>query len=134
GFEAGDVDFHLQRPEPEFKRVKEYRVATRGYEDGDKQAYRAGYQEGYKAGYQDGKTGRPFIAIQQLQSAAAHKPVVLAENDSDSWDSDNSDSDNDDTDQLGAVTIPAQPLKIPVNALFAVQQAVLPPSPSAKDS
>ena len=31
GYQAGDVDFHLQRPQPEFKRIKEFRTATRGY-------------------------------------------------------------------------------------------------------
>src|SRR5689334_13836288 len=65
GFEAGDVDFHLQRPEPDFKKVKEYRAATRGYEDGDKEQYRTGYQDGFIIGYGDAQAGRPFAGFER---------------------------------------------------------------------
>ena len=79
GYQAGDIDFHLQRPEPDFKKVKEFRAATRGYVDGDKEEFRTGYQDGYLLGYQDAHAGHSFAAIDRLQAAAEHKPAILAE-------------------------------------------------------
>lgn len=128
GYQAGDVDFHLQRPEPDFKKVKEFRTATRGYVDGDKEEYRTGYQEGYQLGYQDAQAGRPFAAVDRLQAAAEHKPVMVAQADSSSADQETEQS------EPGTVAVLSKPIKIPIQALFPVQQAVLPPGPSPRDS
>ena len=69
GYQTGDIDFHLQRPQPDFTKVKEYRSATRGYVDGDKEQFRSGYRDGYQLGYEDAKEGRAFVAIERLQAA-----------------------------------------------------------------
>ena len=127
GYQAGDIDFHLQRPQPEFKKVKEFRSATRGYVDGDKDEFRAGYQDGYQVGYQDALAGRPFAAVDRLQAAAEQKPLKVP------------DSDMDQGDGLAAQADPAPPppvtaLKVPISALFPDQQLVRPPEPAAKDS
>jgi hypothetical protein len=128
GYQAGDIDFHLQRPEPDFKKVKEFRSATRGYVDGDKDEYRSGYQQGYQLGYQDAVAGHPFVAIDRLEAAAEHKPVVVARAAPVSRDA--------ESEQLEAevVAMPSSPIRIPINALFPAHQAVLPPGPSPRDS
>jgi hypothetical protein len=122
GFQAGDIDFHLQRPEPEdFKKVKEYRVATRGYEDGDKDEYRTGYQDGYILGYKDAEAGHAFAGFERLQAAAAHRPVTVAQDDP---------AVSDDTaDRLEIATLKA-PLHVPVDAVFSAKQTAQPPGPS----
>ena len=125
GYQAGDIDFHLQRPEPDFKKVKEFRSAIRGYVDGDKEEFRAGYQDGYQLGYQDAQAGHTFAAIDRLQAAAEHKPVVVAEVDS---------ASSSDQTESEAVAVPSKPIKIPIAALFPTQETVLPPGPSPRDS
>jgi hypothetical protein len=127
GYQAGDIDFHLQRPEPDFIKVKEFRSATRGYVDGDKEEFRAGYQDGYQLGYADAHAGHPFAAIDRLQAAAEHKPVVVAETDS--------ASPEQGVEQVpDTVVVPSKPINIPIAALFPTHQAVLPPGPSPRDS
>jgi hypothetical protein len=128
GYQAGDTDFHLQRPEPDFNKVKLFRSAVRGYVDGDKEEFRSGYQDGYQLGYRDAKAGHPFSAIDRLQAAAEHKPVIVAEADSTSADQEA------EQPELDAVVVPSAPIRIPVAALFPSQQAVLPPGPSPRDS
>jgi len=125
GFQAGDTDFHLQRPEPEdFKKVKEYRVATRGYEDGDKDEYRTGYQDGYILGYKDAAVGHAFAGFERLQAAAAHRPVTVAQDDP---------AVSDETaDRLEIATLKA-PLRVPVDAVFSAKQTAQPPGPSQRD-
>jgi len=129
GYQAGDVDFHLQRPQPEFKRIKEFRTATRGYAEGDKEEYRAGYQDGYLSGYRDAQAGRPFAAVERLEAAAENKPVTVAA----------AIADGDESDQMELVTFapPATPLKVPMDAIFLAQQAPIQPPEeehAAKDS
>ena len=129
GYQIGDVDFHLQRPQPEFKKVKEFRAATRGYVEGDRDEYRAGYQDGYLSGYQDGVSGRPFVALVKLEAAAENKPVTVAE----------AVSDGDDSEQMRLATFapPSTPLKVPTDAIFLAQQAPIQPPEeerAAKDS
>jgi hypothetical protein len=126
GYQAGDIDFHLQRPEPDFKKVKEFRSASRGYVDGNKDEYRAGYQDGYLLGYQDSHAGREFVAIERLRAAAENKPAIVADADSTLLDH--------GAEETAAVALPSKPLTIPMNALFPARQSVLPPGPSAKDS
>jgi len=121
GYQAGDTDFHLQRPMPDFNKIKEYRSATRGYVDGDKEEFRTGYQDGYQLGYHDALAGRPFLAILYLQAASEHKPLMVAQSDT-------------APEELAVLAPPSTPIKIPMHALFPAQQAVLPPGPSAKDS
>jgi len=128
GYQAGDTDFHLQRPVPDFSKVKEYRAATRGYVDGDKVEYRAGYRDGYQLGYQDAAAGRPFVAIEHLEAAAERKPVTVAQADS------NSSDDEPAPVEVATVALPSTPIKVPMQALFPAQQTVLPPGPSPKDS
>lgn len=114
GYQSGDLDFHLQRPEPDFKKVKEYRSATRGYADGDKEEYRTGYQDGYQIGYRDGISGRPFAAVERLEAAAHQRPVIVAE----------AEPAVEDSDQTALVSFapPNKPLKIPMNAIFPAEQ------------
>jgi hypothetical protein len=128
GYQEGDIDFHLQRPEPDFKKVKEFRTATRGYVDGDKDEYRTGYQEGYQLGYQDAQGGRPFAAFDRLEAAAEHKPVMVAQEDSAPAE------DGSEQSEPKPVAAPSKPIKIPIQALFPAQMAVLPPGPSPRDS
>jgi hypothetical protein len=128
GYQAGDTDFHLQRPVPDFSKVKEFRLATRGYVDGDKEEYRAGYQDGFQLGYQDATAGRPFVAIEHLEAAAERKPVAVAETDSIPSD------DETAPVEVASVALPSTPIKVPLQALFPAQQTVLPPGPSPKDS
>jgi hypothetical protein len=122
GFQAGDTDFHLQRPAPDdFKKVKEYRSATRGYADGDKDEYRTGYQDGYVLGYKDAIAGRSFAGFERLQAAALHRPLEVAHDDS---------AVSDDTaDRLELATLKA-PLRVPVDAVFSAEQMPQPPGPS----
>ena len=121
GYQAGDIDFHLQRPTPDFNKVKEYRAATRGYVDGDKEEFRTGYQDGYQLGYQDALAGRPFLGIKYLQAAAEHRPLMVAQSDT-------------APEELAVLAPPATPIKVPMHALFPAQQIVLPPGPSPRDS
>ena len=121
GFEAGDVDFHLQRPEPDFKKVKEYRSATRGYEDGDKEQYRTGYQDGFLIGYGDAQAGRPFAGFERLQAAAEDRAVEVA--------SDDQAVSDDQADKLELATLKA-PIQIPFAAVFPSNPRVEPPGPS----
>ena len=129
GYQIGDIDFHLQRPQPEFKKIKEYRSATRGYVEGDRDEYRAGYQDGYLSGYQDAEAERPFAALERLQAAAEHKPVIVAA----------ATPDGDDSDQMRLSTFapPTTPLKVPMDAIFLAQQSPIQPPEeerAAKDS
>jgi hypothetical protein len=129
GYQFGDLDFHLQRPDPEFKKVKEFRSATRGYADGDRDEYRAGYQHGYLLGYRDGAGGRPFAALERLEAAAEEKPVILAD----------AEPAGEEPDQieLAAFAPPSKPLKVPMDAIFLAQEiSVQPPAdaPASKDS
>jgi len=130
GYKTGDIDFHLQRPEPDFRKVKEYRAETRGYVDGDKEQFRTGYRDGYQLGYQDAKEGRPFIALERLQAAAEGKPVTITAS--------ASDSDSVEQPELATFTSPSKPLKVPMAAIFPPQQrSVEPPAmaaAAAKDS
>jgi len=128
GYQAGDTDFHLQRPVPDFSKVKEFRAATRGYVDGDKDEYRAGYRDGYQLGYRDAAAGRPFVAIEHLEAAAERKPVTVAQTDSTPSEDDSAPV------EVAAVALPSTPIKVPLQALFPAQQTVLPPGPSPKDS
>ena len=128
GYQAGDIDFHLQRPEPDFQKVKGFRSATRGYVDGDKEEFRAGYRDGYQLGYQDAHTGRSFTAIDRLQAAAEHKAMAVVEADSSSADQ------ATEQPEPAAVVVPSTPINIPLAALFPVQQSVLPPGPTPRDS
>jgi hypothetical protein len=122
GFQAGDVDFHLQRPEPDFKKVKEYRAATRGYGDiGDKDQYRTGYQHGYILGYHDAEAGKPFAGFEKLEAAAAHRPVEVA--------TDDSAMSDDVADQLEVAAL-QQPIHVPSAAVFPKEITVEPPGPS----
>ncbi len=128
GYQTGDVDFHLQRPQPDFAKIKEYRAATRGYMDGDKEQFRTGYRDGYQLGYQDAKEGRAFVAIERLQAAAEGKPVVLAAS--------ATDPDSVDLSDLATFAPPAKPLKVPMTAIFPPQEALVKPpvEANAKDS
>jgi hypothetical protein len=121
GYQTGDIDFHLQRPQPDFSKVKEYRAATRGYVDGDKEQFRSGYRDGYQLGYEDAKEGRPFVAIERLQAAAEGKPVAVTASEADA-----------DQVELETFAPPSKPLKVPMAAIFPPQLAVLkPPSEAA---
>jgi len=128
GYEIGDIDFHLQRPQPDFTKVKEYRAATRGYVDGDKEQFRAGYRDGYQLGYQDAKDGRPFVAFERLQAAAEGKPVLVA--------APATGADTADQPELATFAPPTKALKVPMAAIFPPQLALVkPPSEAAaKDS
>jgi hypothetical protein len=130
GYQTGDIDFHLQRPQADFSKVKEYRAATRGYVDGDKEQFRTGYRDGYQLGYQDAKEGRPFVAFERLQAAAEGKPVAIAAS--------ATDADSVDDSDLATFSPPSKPLKIPMAAIFPPQQpSVEPPAmaaAAAKDS
>jgi hypothetical protein len=124
GYQFGDLDFHLQRPEPEFKKVKEYRSATRGYIEGDKGEYRAGYQHGYLLGYRDAVAGRPFAALERLQAAVEERPVTVAE-----------EPAGEGSEQIEVATFapPSKPLKVPMDAIFLVQEiSVEQPSAEAR--
>jgi hypothetical protein len=124
GYLTGDIDFHLQRPQPDFTRVKEYRTATRGYVDGDKEEFRSGYRDGYQLGYQDAKEGRAFVAIERLQAAAEGKPVAIAAS--------ATDPDSGDDSDLATFAPPTKPLKVPMAAIFPPQLALVrPPSEAA---
>jgi hypothetical protein len=120
GFQAGDVDFHLQRPEPDFKKVKEYRAASRGYEDGDKDQYRTGYQNGYILGYHDAQAGNPFAGFNRLEAAATNKPVEVA---------DDSAASDDVADKLELAAL-KQPIQVPFAAVFPKPREVQAPGPS----
>ena len=130
GYQSGDLDFHLQRPEPDFKKVKEYRSGTRGYVDGDKDEYRAGYQDGYQVGYRDGASGRPFAAVERLEAASRQKPVIVA--------SAEAPDDDSDQPQLATFAPPSKPLKVPMDAIFLAQQVSVQQTPAeepaSKDS
>jgi hypothetical protein len=122
GFEAGDVDFHLQRPEPDFKKVKEYRSATRGYVDiGDKDQYRTGYQNGYIIGYHDGQAGKRFAGFEKLEAAATNRSVEVARDDSAVSD--------EMADQLELMTL-KEPIHVPFAAVFPKRAVVQAPGPS----
>jgi hypothetical protein len=121
GFQAGDIDFHLQRPEPDFKKVKEYRAASRGYEDGDKDQYRTGYQNGFIVGYHDAQAGRAFAALDRLQAAAENRALEVAKDDSAASD--------DVADQLELATLKA-PIGVPFASVFPDKVKVEPPGPS----
>jgi hypothetical protein len=120
GFQAGDVDYHLQRPEPDFKKVKEYRAATRGYEEGNKDEYRTGYQNGYIAGYRDAVSGNAFAALDRLEAAAESRAVEVA---------DDSAASDEVADQLELATL-TRPIQVPIAALFPKAIEVEPPGPS----
>ena len=121
GFQAGDIDFHLQRPEPDFKKVKQYRAATRGYEDGDKDQYRTGYQNGYILGYHDALAGKPFTAFERLEAAAANRAVDLV--------ADASAVSDEMADQLELMTL-KEPIQVPFGAIFPQPRTVQAPGPS----
>src|SRR3954465_7281781 len=120
GYQTGDIDFHLQRPQPDFSKVKEYRAASRGYVDGDKDQFRSGYRDGYQLGYQDAKDGRPFVAIERLQAAAEGKAVAIAAS--------ATDADSVDEPDLATFAPPTKPLKVPMAAIFPSQRSVEPPA------
>jgi len=129
GYQSGDLDFHLQRPEPDLKKVKEYRSATRGYIDGDKDEYRAGYRDGYQLGYEDARAGRAFAALERLKAAADQRPVIMA--------GDDSAGEESEQIELAAFAPPTKPLKIPMDAIFLTQQVYAQPpgeEPTSKDS
>ena len=119
GYQSGDLDFHLQRPQPEFKKVKEYRSATRGYVDGDRNEYRIGYQDGYLLGYRDAAGGRPFAAISWLEAAARQQPVVVADADP--------TGEEPDQPELASFAPPSKPLRVPMDAIFLAQEISEPP-------
>ena len=123
GYQCGDLDFHLQRPQPDFKKVKEYRSGTRGYVDGDKDEYRAGYQDGYQVGYQDGASGRSFAAVGRLEAASHQRPLIIA--------SDDPEDDDSDHPQLASFAPPNTPLKVPVDAIFLAQEISQPANEEA---
>jgi hypothetical protein len=122
GFEAGDVDFHLQRPEPDFKKVKEYRVATRGYPDvGDKDQYRTGYQNGYIFGYRDAEAGKAFAGFEKLEAAAMNRSLEMA--------GDDPAVSDEMADQLELATL-QQPIRVRSAAVFPKDIVVEAPGPS----
>jgi hypothetical protein len=122
GFQAGDTDYHLQRSEPDFKKVKEYRAATRGYDDvGDKNQYRTGYQNAYIVGYHDAVAGKPFAAFERLEAAATNRGVEVA--------ADDSAASDDMADQLELMTL-NEPIHVPFAAVFPKRAVVQPPGPS----
>jgi hypothetical protein len=122
GFQAGDTDYHLQRPEPDFKKVKEYRAATRGYDDvGDKNQYRTGYQNAYILGYRDAVAGKPFAAFERLEAAATNRGVEVA--------TDDSAASDDMADQLERMTL-NEPIHVPFAAVFPKRAVVQAPGPS----
>ncbi len=119
GYQAGDIDFHLQRPEPEFTKVKEYRSASRGYMDGGKDEFRSGYRNGYQLGYEDSREGRPFVAFERLQAAAYGKPVTIVAA---------LDAYTADQPDLAIFAPPSTPLKVPMAAIFPPQQPSIQPA------
>jgi hypothetical protein len=122
GFQAGDTDYHLQRPEPDFRKVKEYRAATRGYDDiGDKDQYRTGYQNGYILGYHDAIAGKPFAGFDRLEAAATNRGVEVA--------ADDSAASDEMADHLELMTL-KEPIQVPFAAVFPKRAIVQPPGPS----
>jgi len=122
GFQAGDTDYHLQRPQPNFRKVKEYRAATRGYDDvGDKEQYRTGYQSGYEVGYRDAHAGKPFAGFDRLEAAATSRAVEVA--------ADDSAASDETADQLELMTL-TEPIHVPFAAVFPKPRNVQAPGPS----
>ena len=122
GFQAGETDYHLQRPEPDFRKVKEYRSATRGYDAiGNKEQYRTGYQNAYILGYHDALAGKPFAAFDRLEAAATNRTVEVATEDSAVSD--------EMADGLELATL-KQPIHVPFAAVFPKEIEVQPPGPS----
>jgi len=122
GFQAGDTDYHLQRPQPDFRKVKEYRAATRGYDDiGDKDQYRTGYQNGYILGYHDAIAGKPFAGFDRLEAAATNRGVEVA--------ADDSAASDEMADHLELMTL-KEPIQVPFAAVFPKRAIVQPPGPS----
>jgi hypothetical protein len=122
GFQAGDTDYHLQRPEPDFRKVKEYRLGTRGYDEGgNKEQYRTGYQNAYILGYHDAVAGKPFAGFDRLEAAATNRTIEVA--------ADDAAASDDMADQLELAAL-KEPIHVPFAAVFPKELTVEPPGPS----